>query len=738
MIKLKHYLKPYIIPIVLCVGLLFAQAICDLNLPNYMSNIVNVGLQQGGIENAVPDAVSENGMKLIQVFVTDEERELLNFSYTLIQQGDEQYEEQYPLVKEENIYVLSSKENYGSLNQIFGTAGWSFINTIKALNPESSAEVSESGGITSVMDFEEVYKMLPMLERIPQETLDEAREAAEKVADSTREQTGAAFVKSFYQELGVNTDRIQTGYILMEGLFMLLIALLGGISTVIVGYLASRVGAGVARDLRHSVFERVESFSNTEFDRYSTASLITRTTNDITQVQMLLVMGIRMVCYAPIMGIGGTVMALRKSASMSWIIALAVIVLIGLVMVLFSVAMPRFKLLQKLIDRINLVSRENLSGIMVIRAFGTQKFEEKRFDDANKDLTKTNLFVNRVMVLMMPMMMLMMNGITLLIVWVGAHQISNSAMQVGDMMAFMQYAMQIIMAFLMISMIFIMVPRAAVSGDRIAEVLETESCVQDDEHPVDFPRKRAKGIVEFKNVSFRYHGAEEDVLHDISFVAKPGETTAFIGSTGSGKSTLVNLIPRFYDVTQGEITIDGIDIRKVPQEELRGQIGYAPQKGILLSGTIASNLRYGNPEASDEELKMITDVAQASDFIAEKEDGINSEITQGGTNVSGGQKQRLSIARALAKKPPVFIFDDSFSALDFKTDAKLRAALKDYTGDSTVLIVAQRISTIMNAEQIIVLEDGKIAGKGTHKELLASCPTYREIAISQLSKEELE
>lgn len=736
--KLAKYLKPYIIPLIMCLILLFGQALCDLNLPNYMSDIVNVGLQRGGIESSVPDAVSEKGMQLMRIFMNAEEQKLLDESYSLKQKGDATYKNQYPLIKDENIYVLNyDKNTYEELNRAFGTAGWTFINTMKEIMPESST-TEESEGTTPTIDITQMYEMLPMLQALPQEMIATARDNAEKVAESTQLQTGATFVKSFYQELGVDTDSIQSRYIIKAGLLMLLIALLGGVATVVVGFLAARIAAGVARSLRHDVFARVESFSNSEFDQYSTASLITRTTNDITQVQMLLVMGIRMICYAPIMGIGGTVMALNKSVSMSWTIALAVVILIGVVMVVFSIAMPKFKLVQKMIDKINLVSRENLSGIMVIRAFGTQKFEEKRFDDANRDLTKTHLFVNRVMAAMMPIMMLVMNCITLLIVWVGAHQISNSAMQVGDMMAFMQYAMQIIMAFLMISMMFIMVPRASVSGDRVAEVLATESSVKDAANTVDFSSKKSRGLLEFKDVCFRYQGADEDVLEHITFTAKPGETTAFIGSTGSGKSTLVNLIPRFYDVTQGQILVDGIDIRQVPQKELRDQIGYVPQKGVLLSGTIASNLRYGDKDATDEELMVAAEVAQASEFISEKEDGINSEITEGGTNVSGGQKQRLSIARALVKKPSIFIFDDSFSALDFKTDAKLRSALKKHTGDSTVLIVAQRVSTIMHAEQIIVLEDGKVVGKGTHKELLMNCPTYQEIATSQLSKEELE
>jgi ATP-binding cassette subfamily B protein len=516
---------------------------------------------------------------------------------------------------------------------------------------------------------------------------------------------------------------------------MLLIALLSAACTVVVGLLAARVAAGLSRNLRKGLFTKVESFSNTEFDKFSTASLITRTTNDITQVQMLVIIMIRMVIYAPIMGAGGVIKALNKSSSMTWIIALAVVVLLGLILTVFVVAMPKFKIIQKLVDRLNLVTRENLTGMMVIRAFNTQSFEEKRFDIANRDLTDTNLFVNRVMVFMMPAMMLIMNGVTLLIVWVGAHQIAESAMQVGDMMAFMQYAMQILFSFLMLSMMFIMIPRASVSAQRIAEVLETEISIRDPKEPKHFDK--VEGIIEFKNVTFRYPEAEGDAISNVSFKALPNQTTAFIGSTGSGKTTLINLIPRFYDVTAGQVLIDGIDVKEVTQHDLRERIGYIPQKGSLFSGTIESNLKYANESATIDDLNKAAEIAQALEFINEKPEGITAEISQGGTNVSGGQKQRLSIARALVKKPKIYIFDDSFSALDFKTDAALRKALKSQTEESTVLIVAQRISTIMNAEQIIVLEDGNVVGMGTHKELMKNCETYQEIALSQLSKEEL-
>ncbi|MDP4172050.1 MAG: ABC transporter ATP-binding protein, partial [Bacillota bacterium] len=536
--------------------------------------------------------------------------------------------------------------------------------------------------------------------------------------------------------LGMDTGKIQSDYILHVGMIMLLISLVSAVAIIIVGFLSSKAAAGLARNLRKIVFTKVEGFSNAEMDKFSTASLITRTTNDITQIQMFIVIMIRMVFYAPIVGVGGIFKAINESKSMSWIIAVAVIALILLISAVFMSALPKFKIIQKLIDRLNLVTRENLSGMMVIRAFNTQKFEEERFDKANQDLTRTNLFVNRIMVIMFPTMMLIMNGIVLLIVWVGAHQIANSSMQVGDMMAFMQYAMQIIFAFLMMSFMFIMIPRASVSAQRIAEVLDVELEIIDPENPVDF-NSDLKGVVEFRDVSFRYHGAEDDVLKNISFTALPGKTTAFIGSTGSGKSTLVNLIPRFYDVTGGQVLVDGIDVRETTQHNLREKIGYVPQKSSLFSGTIESNLKYANEQATEEEIQSASAIAQAMEFISDKPEGFAAEVSQGGSNLSGGQKQRLSIARALIKKPEIFIFDDSFSALDFKTDSALRKALKEQVVSSTILIVAQRISTIMNAEQIIVLDEGKIVGKGTHRELLDQCETYQEIAYSQLSEEEL-
>jgi ATP-binding cassette subfamily B protein len=549
-------------------------------------------------------------------------------------------------------------------------------------------------------------------------------------------QAAAAPVKAEYVALGMDTTALQNNYIINTGIIMLLFSLLSGACTIVVGYLSARTAAGMARNLRRAVFTKVENFSSAEFDKFSTASLITRSTNDITQVQMVVLMMIRMVIYAPIIGVGGVIRALGKSTSMWWIIALALIVLLGMIITLFSISLPKFKIIQKLIDRLNLVTRENLSGMMVIRAFNMQKFEENRFDKANIDLTSTNLFVNRVMVVMMPGMMLIMNGLTLAIIWVGAHQVAQSTMQVGDMIAFMQYAIQIVFAFLMMSMMFIFLPRAAVSGARIAEVLDVVPEIVDPKKAKKFDLKN-EGAIEFHHVSFRYPGADEDVLHDITFEARPGQTTAFIGPTGSGKSTLVNLIPRFYDVTGGVIMVDSTDIREVAQHDLREKIGYIPQKSTLFSGTIESNLRYADDNAGDEVINEAVEIAQAAEFINSNPVGIGAEIAQGGMNVSGGQKQRLAIARALVKKAPIYIFDDSFSALDFRTDAALRRALKDKTADSTLLVVTQRVSTIKNAEQIIVLDDGRIAGKGSHHELMENCETYREIALSQLSKEEL-
>lgn len=734
MIKLAKHLKPFLFGLVLAITLLFVQAIADLNLPNYMSKIVNVGIQQSGIEHAAPDAMSRDGMEFVTTFMTDSEKQLVHSSYDLVSLADknakgETYSSLYPHANE-SLFIkkeLDKTENE-NLDHLFGTASLTLIHVLQEME-QTEAKHREN------MDITKLYDMQTMFESLPDATLHSAHEKA-VANDMMQKQSGIMLAKAFYDELGVDLGAKQTGYILKIGLFMLLIAFIGGIATVFVGLLSSKIATGVARNLRKQVFKKVESFSNKEFDQFSTASLITRCTNDVTQIQQLLSMGIKMMCYAPIIGIGGIIMAIKKSPSMSWIIAVAVITLVGMIMVIMAIAMPKFKAIQKLIDKLNLVSRENLSGLMVVRSFGTQEYETERFEQANTELTKTNLFVNRVMVFMMPSMMLIMNGVTLLIVWVGAQQIASSSMQVGDMMAFMQYAMQILMSFMMLSMVFMMIPRAAVSAGRIAEVLEAEISITDPENPTSFDEAK-KGFIEFRNVHFRYDGAKEDALSDISFVARPGQTTAIIGSTGSGKSTIANLILRFYDVNKGEILIDGVDIREVEQEALRSKIGYVPQKGDLLSGTIASNLKYGKKEATDEEMKIAAEVAQALDFILEKPEQFDSPISQGGANVSGGQKQRLTIARALMKKPDILIFDDSFSALDFKTDAMLRKALKEQTKEATVLLIAQRVSTIMNAEQILVLEKGRIVGRGTHRELLEHCPEYAEIASSQLSKEEL-
>ncbi|MEH7125614.1 ABC transporter ATP-binding protein [Bacillus sp. JJ1773] len=737
--KLAKQLKPFLTGIFLAIVLLFVQAISDLNLPNYMSEIVNVGIQQGGIEHAAPDAISEDGMKLITTFMTEHERQIIEESYSLVSPLDqnsngEPYSKLYPNA-DQQFYVKGElgKNDSENLDAAFGTATSTFINVLRELSQPSDKNATESS--SNSINMKEIYGMQAVLDSLPDATIQSAHDEAVK-NDVMQKQSGIMLSKGFYDELGVDLGAKQTTYIMKIGFYMLVIALVGGVATVLVGLLSSRIATGVARNLRKQVFTKVESFSKRELDTFSTASLITRCTNDIQQVQNLVMMGVRMICYAPILGIGGIIMAVNKSASMSWIIALAVIILLGLILILMAIALPKFKLIQKLVDKLNLISRENLSGLMVVRSFGTQEYEKKRFDAANSDLTKTNLFVTRAMVFMMPMMMLIMNGVTLLVVWVGARQIAVSSMQVGDMMAFMQYVMQILMSFMMLSMMFIMIPRAAVSAGRIAEVLETEVSITDPEKPKSFNEK-CKGLLEFKKVSFRYEGANEDALHEISFTAKPGQTTALIGSTGSGKTTIASLALRFYDVNEGEILIDGVDIRDVKQSELRSKIGYVPQKSVLLSGTIEFNLKYGKKDATDEEMQEIAKVAQAMDFIKEKPENFASNISQGGANVSGGQKQRLTIARALMKKPEILIFDDSFSALDFKTDSMLRKELKEHTSNATIILVAQRVSTIMNADQILVLDKGLIVGRGTHRELLETCPEYYEIASSQLSKEEL-
>lgn len=902
-----RYGKPFVGIVLLCLVLLFGQAMCDLSLPNLMSDMVNVGIQQSGIEEGAPEALRQEGMELLLAFASEEDRQLLEENYYTIEPGSSEAQrlsEEYPMAREEAICVLRedlageelpedsqagssaaesalgesglassqagdsageeasqqeepqdakaaldsaySRASYamllylqqagesgeleqaaaqlaqaqapsqlpeaglgeaasgmeGAVDEGFSQEGMdsglssgeeeggqplvpqpragegvtlydsqqpaygqegasasqeeaglsqetgepsSWVGDGEGENPSAGQDASQQEGTGSSfdvsqgldnVDMDQLYQLIPLLSYVPQESIQQAQEQAASSDSMLGGQVGVTLARLFYQELGVDVNALQSGYIWNKGLQMLGVALLGVAATVLVGFFSARMAATVGRRLRHDLFAKVESFSNGEFDRFSTASLITRTTNDVQQIQMLITMGVRMICYAPIMGIGGIIFAVGKSVSLSWLIAAAVVVLIGLIAVALAVALPKFKSLQKLIDRLNLVSREGLSGMMVVRAFGNEGYEERRFDKANRDLMETTRFVQRVMSGMIPAMMFVMNLLSILIVWVGGHAIAESTLQIGDMMAFIQYAMQIISAFLMIAMMFIMVPRASVSAGRILEVLDAPLAIQDPEKPEGL--SNPKGLVEFKDVSFRYGGAEHNVLEHISFVAKPGETTAFIGATGSGKSTLVNLLPRFYDVTGGSITIDGVDVRSLSQHRLRELIGYAPQKGMLFSGSVAENLRYGKEDADEEELKAALSTAQALGFVERMDEGIQSPISQGGTNVSGGQRQRLSIARALTRKAPIYIFDDSFSALDFKTDAALRKALAKDTAQATVLLVAQRVSTIMHAQQIIVLDQGRMVGKGTHQELLKTCPEYREIAESQLQKEELE
>lgn len=735
MFKIKRYLKPYIALLLGAVMLLFGQAMLELTLPNYMSDIVNVGLQQGGITYSAPKAIDAQSMQMIQMFMSEEDKTTAQGAYTQLEASDlAELQKTYPNLQAGDYAMLG--ESSEQVESAFSRASYAMVLTIKQMAGKQGGDSSGSAKETSIDPQVMEQMMMALSQPAMQEQIQSAITEAAVTPETMISQTGPVLIKSFYRALGADTDAIQTNYILMDGLKMLGLTVLLTSCAIAAGFCLSRLGAGVGRDLRRDVFSKVTNFNNSEMDQFSTASLITRSTNDITQIQNFLSMGFRMMCFAPIMGLGGLIMGISKSISLAWIMALALIVMLGLISTLFSIALPRFKKMQSLVDRLNLVSREELSGIMVIRAFANQDFVQKRFDGANRDLTSNTLFVNRAMATMMPVMTFVMNGISLLIVWFGGKQIEQSTLQVGDMMAFIQYAMHVIMSFLFISIMFIMVPRASVSAERINEILTTENKVADPKQPKHFAKKPS-GLVEFKDVSFRYDGADADVLEHITFTAQPGQTTAFIGSTGSGKSTLINLIPRFYDVTHGSVTVDGIDVRRLSQQELRDQIGYVPQKGQLFSGTVASNLRYANAQASDQLLEQSAQVAQADEFIRTLEKGYDTEISQGGTNVSGGQRQRLSIARALVKKPPIYIFDDTFSALDFKTDAKLRKALKGYTENATVFIVAQRVSTIMQADQIVVLDEGKIVGIGKHEDLLKNCKTYREIAESQLSKEEL-
>jgi ATP-binding cassette subfamily B protein len=722
--------------------ILVLQAYCDLSLPAYTSDIVNVGIQQGGMEDEVPRQIATEEMEKLLLFVSEDDQQTVMDAYT---EDNTSYKKEAYVLKDsvaEDEHTLRKLKEILQIPMMMTSGIESGSDTTKQMEEKLKEQMSQ--GMSQRMqqsvplDDMSMFDLLKMLPAEQRTTMvEKIEEQMSEMPDTILDQAAVSFCKSAYKDLGMDMDQTQIHYLLKTGGQMAVLALLGMAASIMVAFLASRVGASAGRDLRSGVFHKVVGFSNNEFNHFSTASLITRSTNDIQQIQMLIVMLLRMVLYAPILAIGGVLQVMKTNVSMSWIIGLAVIIIAFVVLLLFLVVMPKFKVLQNLVDKLNLVTREILTGLPVIRAFSTEKHEEERFDDANRTLTKTNLFVNRAMTFMMPVMMFVMNGVSVLIVWTGAHGISDGQMQVGDMMAFIQYTMQIIMGFLMLCMISIMLPRAAVAADRVEEVLKSETMIHDPKQEKHFPED-GKGVLTFDHVSFRYPGADEDVLEDITFTAKPGETTAIIGSTGSGKSTLVNLIPRFYDVTSGDITLDGVDIREVKQHELREKLGYVPQKGVLFSGDIASNIMFGNSHGSDDEMIEAAEIAQATEFIDTKPEKYKSPISQGGSNVSGGQKQRLSIARAIAKHPQVFIFDDSFSALDYKTDVTLRRALAEKTSGSTVLIVAQRISTILHAEQIIVLDEGKVAGKGTHAELLKNCPVYREIAESQLSRKELE
>ena len=733
MLKIFRYLKDNILSVILIVLLLIVQANCDLTIPEYTSNIINVGVQQGGIVETNPKVIRQSKLEEILLFVDDDEKEEILSNYKLVDSKSDSYD--YDILDEEAIYVLEN-EDYQS----------SALEKAILVDYMLTSEESEAKNIQ-----EEIKKDMPsamqdmavidIIKALPDTELATMRENINEqfaaMPDSIVSQSAVAAIKEEYIAVGLDTDSIQTNYITITGLKMLGLSLLSASATILTVLLGARVGSGLSKRVRKKEFAKVLNFGTAEYKEIGISSLITRSTNDIQQVQMMIIMTLRLFIYAPIVAFGAVRKVLGTAPSMTYIIWLGIVVVVALIFTLFALTMPKFKKVQKLIDKLNQVTREIITGIPVIRAFSNQKYEEKRFSDANTDLKKTNLFVNRVMNLMMPMMMFVMNGICILIVWQGSHAIDEGLLQVGNMLAFIQYSMQIIMAFLMISMFSIMLPRANVSANRIMEVLETDPSIKDKEKPKTFS-KRIRGLVEFKDVSFRYPDSDEDVITDVTFTAQPGTTTAFIGSTGSGKSTLINLIPRLYDVTDGEILVDGINVKDVSQKDLHDKIGYVPQKGILFSGTIESNIKFSDENMSDERMIEAAKISQAEEFILSKKDGYKSPISQGGTNVSGGQKQRLSIARAIAKNPEIYIFDDSFSALDFKTDFELRKALYEYAKDSTIFIVAQRINTILKADQIVVLDEGKVVGIGTHKELLESCSVYREIAESQLSKEELE
>ena len=725
-----RFAKPFVAVFLFALVCLSIQATCEINLPNYMSNIVNVGIQQSGIEESSPAVISEESFLIITHFMNDDEKTLVKNSYEL--KDGYEIADEFKNAKGKKVYVRKDDINLDEVNSAFGYGIWTMVNSLSTLNSAKVQNLSEK-----MIDVSILYDLKPVLLALDSDTISQARSQAQALHGSDIKTSAATFLNVIYKELGMDLRKHQQDYIVSIGFIMLIVTLLSSTMAILANFSSSRIAAGVARNTREKLFKKISSFSNTEFDKFSTSSLITRSTNDVNQIQMLLAMGIRFMFFSPIMVIGGVVMALNKSVSMAWIIALSCILLIGFLAIIMSIILPFSKRMQKLIDKLNLVTRETLNGLMVIRAFGTEKSEKEKFDKNNKDLAKTTLTMNRVMSFMNPFMTLGMNGTSVLVVWIGAHQIANSTMQVGDMMAYIQYSMQIIMSFFMMTMMFVFLPRALVSAKRIGEVLDYNVAIKDPKTPI-LPDKSKKGFVEFKNVAFRYLGADENAVSNINLVAKPGETLAFIGSTGSGKSTLLNLITRFYDVTEGEILVSGVNVKDLEQHKLREMIGYVPQKSILMSGTIASNIGYGQDDINDADIEKSAKIAQAFDFISEKEDGFNSHISQGGSNVSGGQRQRLSIARALAINPDIILFDDSFSALDFKTDAILRTALAENTKDMTIIIVAQRVNTILNADKIIVLDEGKIIAQGTHKELLKNCPDYYEIAATQLSKEELE